>query len=675
MKKLYALLLPIFLFTVHAQAQINYAFTATAEAYTALSSGTNPTLLPTTSGGATDEGYANNIPIGFTFNFNGTNYTSFGICTNGFIYLGSTGLINTNITYNNNLETGLPTIRPIIAPLWDDIDVQSSSNIQYLITGVAPNRVLTIEWKNALWDPFAVAAAISFQVKLYETTNVIEFIYQQEAGAIEDNFGGVGASIGITNANTGTGNFLSLNNSSNTPTASTTFSTNDIATKPATGQVYRFTPQTPCTGTPTAGTASASVHESCSNIVFNLMLNGYSSEAGVTLTWQASATGQNNWSDIGASTDFTTIAQIAANDYRCVVTCTNSSLSSISNVITVNLLSGSNCVLNNDDCSNAETIIQTLYNTNCTGAEFNTSLATQSTNPSSFFGSSHDDDVWYKFIATSNKVVIRLTNISAISGVLSNMAFALYKGSSCGSLTDLGGATITIANGEGEILIDTLTNGDTYYIRMATSGTTCRAKGNICVTEAQIVVPVTIQYFSGEKIGNANVLYWKTTNEINNTGFDIQRSANGIYFSSIASILSKANGSANTMYNYQFTDNQILNGNNYYRLKQIDKDGSVHYSSIVLIKAIKTNTPYIVNIFPNPVKNILQVNMYLPTSDNIHFTVNDIVGRVVLVNTIYLSEGNVFAKLNMTTLGNGIYTVKMYGSNGTLIGTQKMVKE
>ncbi|HNF30158.1 MAG TPA: hypothetical protein PLY81_07760, partial [Chitinophagaceae bacterium] len=210
MKKIY-LLIPVLLFIkINLHAQLNYSFSATSSSYSAIVGGANPTLLATTSGGKTDEGYANNISIGFTFNYNGTNYTTLGICTNGFIYLGGS-LTNSSITYVNNIATEMAGVRPIIAPLWDDIDVQTETNIKYLVTGTAPNRVLTIEWANALWDPFAASAAISFQVKLYETSNIIEFVYKQEAGSIENIFGGVGASIGITNGNTGDGNYLSLN--------------------------------------------------------------------------------------------------------------------------------------------------------------------------------------------------------------------------------------------------------------------------------------------------------------------------------------------------------------------------------------------------------------------------------------------------------------------------------
>jgi hypothetical protein len=114
--------------------------------------------------------------------------------------------------------------------------------MRYQLSGTAPNRVFTIEWARVLWNKNASEGSVAFQVRLYETSNVIEYHYNQLAGAVGS---GAGAAIGMTGATTGSGNFISLNNSSANPTASSTVSTNNINSKPASGQIYRFTPVTP----------------------------------------------------------------------------------------------------------------------------------------------------------------------------------------------------------------------------------------------------------------------------------------------------------------------------------------------------------------------------------------------------------------------------------------------
>ncbi|MFN3446523.1 MAG: fibronectin type III domain-containing protein, partial [Bacteroidia bacterium] len=143
---------------------------------------------------------------------------------------------------NNNLSTFVGAFyRPIIAPLWDNLDIDSLSGaaFSYLTTGSAPNRVFTAEWKNAEWNWFANDATISFQVRLYESTGVIEYVYNQESG----NLFSPSASICIGGVNNN--QFLSLNNSGSTPSVSSTVSTNNINTKPSSGQQYTFTPPIP----------------------------------------------------------------------------------------------------------------------------------------------------------------------------------------------------------------------------------------------------------------------------------------------------------------------------------------------------------------------------------------------------------------------------------------------
>src|SRR4029078_872962 len=156
--------------TCFAQAP-NYAFQAATGTYTALTGGT---ALPFTYNGATnhDDGIttpANAVPIGFTFNYNGTNYTTIRPCANGWATFSTTALTNNTDTWTNNLVSGpAANQRPFIAPLWDDNDMVALGSVTYQLSGNSPDRVLTIEWTNTKWDFNATLGVISFQVKLYE---------------------------------------------------------------------------------------------------------------------------------------------------------------------------------------------------------------------------------------------------------------------------------------------------------------------------------------------------------------------------------------------------------------------------------------------------------------------------------------------------------------------------
>lgn len=230
----------------------NYAFTAQSGTYTALST-TNSTLGVLSSGTA-NEGLYNNIPIGFDFFYLNTRHNSLSASTNGWLAL-TPGSITSSTAANNLSSISAPT--NLLAPLWDDLDL-SSGDFRYQTSGTAPNRIFTAEWSNVEWNWNTNTSVISFQVKLTETTGAIQFEYKQEAGAVS----GASASIGIRGLNASTAlGFQSLNGTGLTPASSTSSSTNTLNTKPATGQIYRFTP----------GTINAPISFSTTNATINSM--------------------------------------------------------------------------------------------------------------------------------------------------------------------------------------------------------------------------------------------------------------------------------------------------------------------------------------------------------------------------------------------------------------------
>jgi len=264
MKKYYALIAFLLLiFSICSTAQVNYSFSATTATYVAVTGGTTPTLInrPFNLSGQYAPSYAtgvaNAIPIGFTFNYNRVDYTTINISANGFATLGSPFITDTNTMQNfyiNSLkfgpiqyidyqkdsvpESGLVT-KPVLAPLWDDISAGANTDLRYTNTGIIGSRIFTFEWSNEKWQYDATSPVISFQLKLYEGSNVVEFCYKDEGGSPS---AGASASIGITASQQQGGGFMSLQNTSASPTISTTTETHDIYIKPANDQVYRFTP-------------------------------------------------------------------------------------------------------------------------------------------------------------------------------------------------------------------------------------------------------------------------------------------------------------------------------------------------------------------------------------------------------------------------------------------------
>ena len=240
MMKITQICVLIFLFCVGytSKAQVaSYTFTHQIGIFTP-----NSTSATNVAAVEADSGISTALPIGFNFVYGAGTYTEFFMSSNGFISLGAVG----NTLTTNNLSTANASQRPIIAPLWDDLDGRATVNsndvskASYEVSGVAPNRVLTVEWLNWEWNYGSTDPVISFQVKLYETTNIIEFVYRNESGSIN---GTGSASIGINDATgSGSGTYLNLNSNLTTPTVTSTSAVNNISTKPTTNQVFRFTP-------------------------------------------------------------------------------------------------------------------------------------------------------------------------------------------------------------------------------------------------------------------------------------------------------------------------------------------------------------------------------------------------------------------------------------------------
>ncbi len=145
------------------------------------------------------------IPIGFTFEFEGVPYTDVVASSNGFLSFDTLATtVAAFLDRTNDLDNGPADMRPLAAPLWDDLSGQgTASAANYEVSGTAPNRVFTMEWENSWWDFNASGSTVSFQVKLFETTNQIEYHYDYVDPSIVS---APSASIGLS----GVGTFLSV---------------------------------------------------------------------------------------------------------------------------------------------------------------------------------------------------------------------------------------------------------------------------------------------------------------------------------------------------------------------------------------------------------------------------------------------------------------------------------
>jgi hypothetical protein len=214
----------------------------------------------------------------------------------------------------------------------------------------------------------------------------------------------------------------------------------------------------------------------------------------------------------------------------------------------------------------------------------------------------------------------------------------------------------------------------TSYSISATTTENCSVNGNVTVT-VDCSVPVTYTMFTGKKEGTVNMLSWQTATETNNTGFELQRSADGKEYSKLSFVNSKANnGNSSMALNYAYNDAKPLSGNNYYRLKQIDKDGKANYSNVVILKADKVNQIRIASVYPNPVRNTVNVQLVSPTNERVSLVITDITGKVLLQENTTVVAGDNIKQINVSSLSQGSYLIKVNCANGCESAVVKFVK-
>lgn len=189
-------------------------------------------------------------------------------------------------------------------------------------------------------------------------------------------------------------------------------------------------------------------------------------------------------------------------------------------------------------------------------------------------------------------------------------------------------------------------------------------------------VPVTLTNFKGEKTASVNKLSWTTLSEVNNAGFEVERSTDGINFGSIGFVAAASlTGNSNSALNYTFNDAKGFAINSYYRLKQLDKDGKFSYSTIVLLKVNKVKELTVTSIYPNPANAVVNVVVESPVNEKITLVVTDLTGKVVLQKTKALVSGNNIAELSINTLSSGSYFVKLICENGCTTSPIRFVKQ
>jgi hypothetical protein len=156
--------------------------------------------------------------------------------------------------------------------------------------------------------------------------------------------------------------------------------------------------------------------------------------------------------------------------------------------------------------------------------------------------------------------------------------------------------------------------------------------GFYLASAGSMILPLDLLTFTGNSDGSTAWLQWKTTNEINVSHFEIERSADGVRFEKLGQLVAGGNS-------YRFSDQPTSSGATYfYRLKIVDKDGRSRYSEIVAIN-LKRSTNW-VQVLPNPFTDKLLLNIAARQTLTTDIRLMDLNGRTLLQKTVVVQAGN-----------------------------------
>lgn len=204
------------------------------------------------------------------------------------------------------------------------------------------------------------------------------------------------------------------------------------------------------------------------------------------------------------------------------------------------------------------------------------------------------------------------------------------------------------------------TNSRFYAARTLKTAALSTDPCSMIVPCVQRPLPVTLLSFTGERQNDTSVmLLWQTSEEVNNDYFQIERTLNpSIGFQIVGSV--KGAGSSKSVVKYQTTDPNDNSGYTYYRLKQVDFNGSYEYSSIIAVKGSKI--PFSIAAFPNPsqAKTLLFKVNGLKASEQLQIAIYDLAGNAVYHNDNQMAtpdQQNL--NLGLPSLLPGKYSIKV----------------
>ncbi|MBX9850646.1 MAG: T9SS type A sorting domain-containing protein [Cytophagaceae bacterium] len=208
-----------------------------------------------------------------------------------------------------------------------------------------------------------------------------------------------------------------------------------------------------------------------------------------------------------------------------------------------------------------------------------------------------------------------------------------------------------------------LTGGTRYFTNIQfTAGSACGRLPVIAKIGSCGALPVTFAKLTAEDAGSYALVSWSTSFELNNDHFEIERSSDGIHFYAVTNV--KGSGNSNSMISYIAKDYTAPAGKIFYRIAQVDVDGTKSYSGIVSLERSASSD---LQIAPNPFENTTEIHVK-DAEGKVKIRISDLAGNVVFEKE-EVQNGKITIGDNLTP---GVYIVQVQAD--TYSYSKKIVK-
>jgi hypothetical protein len=181
-----------------------------------------------------------------------------------------------------------------------------------------------------------------------------------------------------------------------------------------------------------------------------------------------------------------------------------------------------------------------------------------------------------------------------------------------------------------------------------------------------ITLPVKFISFNGKLLPNESIqLNWEAETDAEHDYFDIEKSATGAAFVSLGKKIS--------ILPYRIVDEDPFTGNNFYRVKQIDKDGSITYSNIINVYLVPKELQ--VSVYPNPVNEIMHIRLNQQVPGMYTISLSDITGRTIYrKHLVGAGAAGTEVKIDLSSYAAQLYMLVVRNHKNEIIATQRVIK-